>query len=155
MPECGHEVSSSANACPQCGAPVKKSKMKAQFKPGCLGWVVILFILFAVAGSMNDKNDKNNQTKTVRKTQDVKKVCSSYNSPWDGSVSSVKIYLEKMLRDPDSFDAIEWSPISELGDGRCIVRCKYRAKNSFGGYVIENRIFYLDKDGNVTGSAQW
>jgi len=31
------------------------------------------------------------------------------------------------------------------------VRHKYRAKNSFGGYVIENKIFYLDEQGNVVG----
>lgn len=30
-----------------------------------------------------------------------------------------------------------------------MVRHKYRAKNSFGGYVIENKVFYLNKKGHV------
>jgi hypothetical protein len=32
-----------------------------------------------------------------------------------------------------------------------VVRHKYRAKNSFGGYIIENQKFYLDFKGNVIG----
>lgn len=35
------------------------------------------------------------------------------------------------------------------------VRHKYRARNGFGGMNIENKIFYLDKDGNVTGYTDY
>ncbi len=31
-----------------------------------------------------------------------------------------------------------------------MVRVKYRSKNSFGGYVVANQVFYLDSRGNVT-----
>lgn len=70
------------------------------------------------------------------------------NSPWDSSVSQVKDYLQNNLKDPKSFEAIEWSKVAKTESG-FMVRCKYRAKNSFGGYVIENRIFLLDKSGRV------
>jgi hypothetical protein len=33
-----------------------------------------------------------------------------------------------------------------------MVRHKYRAKNGFGGYMVEERIFMLDSTGNVTGT---
>jgi hypothetical protein len=46
---------------------------------------------------------------------------------------------------------MEWSPVTKTADGGYIVRHKYRAKNSFGGYVIEEKIFTLDSKGNVTG----
>jgi hypothetical protein len=53
------------------------------------------------------------------------------------------------LKDPDSFEAINWSPVQTNFDGGYYVRCKYRAKNSFGGYDIANQIFYMDSKGNV------
>lgn len=70
------------------------------------------------------------------------------NSPWDGSVYQVKNHLKNNLKDPDSYEGIEWSTVVETKNGYT-VRHKYRAKNSFGGYVVENQIFYLDFKGNV------
>jgi hypothetical protein len=75
------------------------------------------------------------------------------NSPWDGSVAQVETYLKKHLTDPDSFQAVEYGGVVKAGSGSNSsyhVRCKYRAKNSFGGYVIHHQGFSLDKDGKVT-----
>lgn len=76
------------------------------------------------------------------------------NSGWDGSVWQVERYLERNLKDPDSFEAIDWFPVVE-GDRGFLVRCRYRAKNSFGGFVIEDRLFQLDEAGNVIASADF
>lgn len=70
------------------------------------------------------------------------------NSAWDGSVSQVKKYLRNTLKDPDSYKSIEWGNVVETKDGY-MVRHKYRAKNSFGSYVVENNVFYLGVSGNV------
>jgi hypothetical protein len=70
------------------------------------------------------------------------------NSAWDGSVWQVEDYLKKNLKDPKSYESIEWSKVIEDGDKYRVLH-KYRAKNSFGGYVIEECIFTLDEDGNV------
>ena len=70
------------------------------------------------------------------------------NSSYDASVSQVKDYLRKNLKDPKSYESIEWSKVKEEPDGYSVYH-KYRAKNSFGGYVIEAQIFYLDYGGNV------
>jgi hypothetical protein len=72
------------------------------------------------------------------------------NSPWDGSVGTVERYLKRSLKDPDSFKAVEWTPVRK-GCGNYTVGLSYRAKNSFGGYVVEQAVFTLDADGNVTG----
>jgi len=74
-----------------------------------------------------------------------------YNNGWDGSVRQVKDWLKDNLKDPGSFDAIEWSPVRKTDNGGYVVRCKYRAKNSFGGYDIYNQIFTMDSEGNVLG----
>jgi len=75
-------------------------------------------------------------------------VVSVTNSSYDASVSQVKDYLKKNLKDPKSYEGIEWSKVKEETDGYSVYH-KYRAKNSFGGYVIEAQIFYLDFSGNV------
>lgn len=75
------------------------------------------------------------------------------NSGWDGSVHQVERYLKTVLKDPDSYDGIEWSKVMPSGP-QFVVRHKYRARNSFGGMVIENRIFVLDAAGNVLGSQE-
>src|SRR5690606_943621 len=70
------------------------------------------------------------------------------NSKWDGSVSQVKDYLKKNLKDPKSYESIEWSEVQRVGaDYR--VRHKYRSKNSFGGFVIENQIFTISNQGEI------
>lgn len=71
------------------------------------------------------------------------------NSSLDGSVSQVVKYLKNNLKDPDSYESIEWGNVTETDNGY-IVRHKYRAKNSFGGYVIEHLIFHIDWQGNIT-----
>ena len=71
-----------------------------------------------------------------------------FNSSYDASVRQVKDYLKKTLKDPKSYESIEWSKVKEETDGYSVYH-KYRAKNSFGGYVIEAQIFYLDFGGNV------
>lgn len=73
-------------------------------------------------------------------------------SAWDGSVRQVKRYLEDNLKDPGSLEVIEWSPISRRAGAGYSVRCRYRARNSFGGYVVENKIFLMDHTGQVTGT---
>jgi len=103
-----------------------------------LGLCFFIFIAFGSSDSDSGDSGSSKSSETV------------YNSSWDGSVRQVERFLKTNLKDPDSFEAIEWSPVNKQSDGSFMVRCKYRAKNSFGGYIIENQIFYLDSRGNVT-----
>lgn len=74
------------------------------------------------------------------------------NNPLDSSVHQVEKYLKNNLLDPGSYDPIEWSVVQKMLNGvnyGFYVRHKFRAKNTLGGYVIENKIFYLDINGKV------
>ena len=102
--------------------------------------IVLGLFLFAATGSDDSSESSNSNHEVV------------YNSEWDGSVRQVKSYLKNNLKDPGSYEGIEWSPVVKNGDGTFKVRHKYRAKNSFGGYVVEEQIFTLDSEGNVIGS---
>jgi hypothetical protein len=68
------------------------------------------------------------------------------NSKWDGSVQEVKSYLQKNLKDPKSTEYISWSPVTSMdfeGAKAWAVRVKYRSKNSFGGYVVEDGVAFI------------
>lgn len=86
----------------------------------------------------------------VRKNiEEQNKLPKLENSVWDNSVWQVEKYLKKNLKDPKSYEGIEWSKVSKTDSGRFMVRHKYRAKNSFGGYVISDQVFMMDLNGNV------
>lgn len=57
-------------------------------------------------------------------------------SQWNGAHSGVERYIEKNLKDPDSYEHIETriTPVNEQGEHTLIVT--YRAKNSFGGMTV-------------------
>jgi|GEM_PF-6827358 tetratricopeptide (TPR) repeat protein len=65
------------------------------------------------------------------------------NSLWDGSVACVKDYLNKVLLDPYSVKYEEWSAVTLItyqGQDFWAVRVKYRAKNAFGAYILEEKV---------------
>lgn len=110
-------------------------------------WVwglVVIVLLVAVYGKFETESDVSPQA-----------VVS--NSAMDASVWQVKRYLKKhYLKDPRSYKSIEWSQVNpKETEGKVVgywVRHKFRAKNSFGGYVVENKVFHLDREGNVIGA---
>jgi len=54
--DCGNQVSTRAKQCPHCGAPVKK-------KSGCLGVIVLLFLVFVVIGIISSSVDQKPKPK--------------------------------------------------------------------------------------------
>lgn len=117
--------------------PNEKSGGKTKFN-GCLT-IVGVFLLLAIIISFFLPDE----------TADKEKV---YNSELDASVEQVERYLKTNLNDPDSYEGIEWSKVQITESDpkyKYYVRHKYRAKNSFGGYVVEHQIFYLDMEGNI------
>lgn len=111
-----------------------------------VGWGILY-------GPSKDTTPARSQSSSVSSSSSAPKEVV-YNSAWDGSVRQVEQYLDRNLKDPDSFEAIEWSKVIGNGDGFA-VRCKYRAKNSLGGYVIEEQIFVMNKRGDVISVSDW
>lgn len=105
-----------------------------------------------------EKDQENDPEYQKEKADQLNRIIESHrndsnvevkNSPLDGSVSQVKKYLKENLKNPKSFDAIEWSEVNKLPNGNYTVRCKYRAENSFGGLVISNQVFTINPNGEV------
>lgn len=105
--------------------------------------VIIIALIFGLNVIMNADDRKSNTEKS--------EIVS--NSEYDASVYQVENYLKtEYLRDPDSYQSIEWSKVQKdksKPNYKYYVRHKFRAKNGFGGYVVEEKIFYLDQFGNV------
>jgi hypothetical protein len=125
----------------------KPTKTRGQVIGGLVLFGVILFILVTCLGPSKEEKPA---TTTVKTPTEV-----VYNSSWDGSVQQVDSWLRANLKDPHSLEYIEWSPVEKRAGGGFMVRVKYRAKNSFGGYVVDNKVFVLDSSGAVTTSFDW
>lgn len=146
--DCGEKVSSKAKACPKCGAPPPK-------KTSFVTWAVLVVIVLAVFGSIQSKSnltpeqrrEKAEQDAAAAKAKAAEKAAKDKEdkqkgfhclSGFDGSHPAVKRYVEKNMRDPDSFEHIETriSPVSKNGDHLLVM--KYRAKNGFGGMNVSS-----------------
>ena len=57
-------------------------------------------------------------------------------SSWDGSYSDLKRHTKSILKDPKSFEH-DKTLITPIVEGHRSVSMTYRAKNSFGGMMIE------------------
>ena len=97
---------------------------------------------------IQDDLNRKIQWDLKKEQQKKEKKVKVENSPWDGSVYQAKKYIKSSLKDPSSYESIEWSPVQKTTDGY-MVRHKFRAKNSFGGYVIEEYVITLNERGEV------
>lgn len=147
--------------CPKCGAIYAKAKAlrkerpaetvvrrKAQAENSRNGKVIISLLLVGLPAfiyarlSMSPPPAQPIHT-NAPPLQDVVQ-----NSAFDGSVRQVERHLRRTLKDPESFQAIQWFPVQKDLKG-FTVRVIYRARNSLGGMVLEDRVFLLDRAGNV------
>lgn len=106
------------------------------------GWIKVICENKPAAINVWEEKDNGSSHTSSTPSAEVK------NNKWNGGVKQVEDYLERTLRDPDSYESIEWSEVKQKDDGY-YVRHKYRAKNGFGGMVVTNQLFHLDFSGNV------
>lgn len=151
-PECKKIISEFAGKCPSCGYAIPESKV-AEIKTNQQGQNAISVIGLSLCGLFvlyfcGLFSSPHSSTRSKPETSSPRKVVE--NSSWDGSVRQVKSWLKDNLKDPGSLEFVEWSPVVKLAKNQGFaVRAKYRAKNSFGGFVVENKVFSLDSSGNV------
>ncbi len=133
-----------------------RQEERAKNKAGLGSYIIVGTILIAIFAGITAVRTKSatNEAETARatKTKKVEKVETAvvFNSPWDGGVYQVERYLKDNLKDPDSYESITWYNVITIGTGFRVMH-KYRAKNSFGGYAISQKVFTLDSKGSVIG----
>lgn len=126
-----------------------KNNLAVEFKYSSSGYVSLSYYNIPKHGTIFLNNEVELYMKIYEKIKEEEKnKVQIINSPWDGSVSQVKKFLKKNLKDPDSYESIEWGKVKQIGDVYKVYH-KYRAKNSFGGYVVEKHTFTIDFNGNI------
>jgi hypothetical protein len=136
---------------------ITKNKTLKVVSYGCLGVTIALAVLtiFLISwglSSCQEKNRVEDAKMDEKYKSDLKKFNIPHNDPTNESVWQVKDYLKKNLKDPGSYQSMEWSSVRKLENGTYMVAHKYRARNSFGAYTIEQRVFILAADGRVIES---
>lgn len=162
-PACGNATSTKAKACPSCGEPVKKPRKRG-------GGIVflVLFVGFIVLMAVGQEEIEKQEAwakahpeeaaklaaeKAAKKAREAEQQARAELenrrkgfhclSPWDGSHSGVKDYVENRLRDPDSFEYVE-TRITPARNGKHTLFMTYRARNGFGGMNVENVVAEID-----------
>ena len=62
--------------------------------------------------------------------------------PYAEASYAAEQWLKANLRDPDSLEIINTAPVSN-GDIGALITVQYRAKNGFGGYNVETKLFLV------------
>jgi len=170
--QCGKPLIPESTFCGICGARLIKTTTPkstqvdinripkpSQKKHGSLKFVFatviaiwIIYNLFKPTEGIKSVSTNSDTTSTKKGFDPYSTRNIVYNSSWDGSVRQVEDWFERNLKDPKSVDVIEWYEVKKNDQqGFYIVRCDFRAKNSFGGYVVHNYNFYIDFSGNMIG----
>lgn len=148
-PTCKKKVSENAESCPSCGEPLARGWMDEEAarrtKGSTTNKVFLVFAALAVAiwwlsrePADPEAEAREAAAKAAEKAEDRRKGFHCL-SGWDGSHSGVKSYVEKRLRDPDSFEHIE-TRITPVKDGIHTLVMQYRARNGFGGMTVGNAV---------------
>lgn len=151
-PECGKEFSEFADKCPNCGYPNKKdvAPVEQQEAPankvktdsdalgtksvGCLILAAIALLLFLFLSIPNCGGSSDSHSGTTSSVENY-----NDNSSFHQILAKNHLVnrLKEFLKDPSSYQEIDYT--SEYNYSReCYeVTIKFRAKNSFGAYEIE------------------
>ena len=120
----------------------KKNKERRQWIAVLIFLVVV--IIFNISSREYSTSSKGNNR--------IENYGSNKGPSQTKAMAGVRVYLKRhYLKDPDSYEGISWKAfgIYNKDNNTYFALHKYRAKNSYGGYVVEEKLFVLDSDGNV------
>lgn len=102
-----------------------------------LGIKIILGVLLLAIIVVNADFKSNSSNDETELTTDIQ--------------SNATVLLKvQYLKDPDSYESISWSEPIKLDENTFQVIHKYRAKNGFGGYTVEEALIYYNTKGDIT-----
>jgi uncharacterized membrane protein YvbJ len=159
--QCGNNLNPNDSFCPKCGKKIEFQLLQIPSSPSINSRprntninnsqdevsgpiIAIAMVLITIICIVVYKVKKNSDE--VAANSPKKDIV--YNDDYDASVRQIKEYLNATLRDPSSVEYVNWSKVKHEGSDY-YVRCKFRAKNGFNGYNIENKVFFIDSTGKV------
>ncbi|WP_338814057.1 hypothetical protein V9L05_01285 [Bernardetia sp. Wsw4-3y2] len=127
---------------------------------------LIVALLFGFLSSCGT-NTQSTENKTTEEVVDIsgevdmttqeditkaanKEIFKDQFSPYDGSHINFEYDLKGLLKDSDSYEHIETKIVEFSEDMQFMtIITKYKARNSFGGMVVEYKKAKIDLDGNT------
>ncbi len=119
-----------------------------------LGICILGAVIYSIYGMLPDRPRQTQSHRSSMSSSTNAKREEVYNSGYSGSVHQVITWLKRNLKDPDSFEAIDWGVVKKIEGEGFTTWCRYRAKNSFGGYNIEKIAFILSSSGDVVSAVK-
>lgn len=116
--------------------------------------VVFLILGWILSWILDSSEEKDTSETTTSSAYTKRHIDIVRNSAWDSSVKQVEDYLKRTLKDPDSYQSIEWYKVEKTSTEYRVIH-KYRAKNSFGGYVVQTTEFILNSEGDVISATNY
>jgi hypothetical protein len=155
--DCDAHVSSRAKVCPRCGRPLTRPSVRSWLVLGCLGLLLFapfLAMLFeGITGNRRLKlgNVANTRTTTTLSVDEKRLGAEPIYCPGAGIKGqglftdpvpcAVELYLGPRLNDPASFQSDGCNVTA--GEDAWIADCRFRAKNRFGGMVLQRYKFWI------------
>ncbi len=129
---CGGQVADDAKTCPHCGTKSFRAKRPSKV------WKLLLvlfgvFILAKIVGVPEHRQPAPVIDDFTRKWGEPPEVPEFWRES-----TTVGLALKSVLKDPDSLKISQMEGPFQSKDG-WLVKITYRAKNSFGGYVLETK----------------
>ena len=164
-PECDNEVSTTAKACPKCGAEMPKPT-------STVTWIVALLIVFSMGAGISANSERYEreakeaiaeQTRVAalspeqrlaeEKNKAEQAVINAKIEEINTARSVCKQFVTKTLHDPKSaeFDDFRSYPAKEIKPGLYHVQVKLSAKNGFNAM----RRIMVNCKTQVTGGGDW
>lgn len=140
--ECGHLISTKATSCPSCG----NSKPEPT-KYGCGTIILGIIVVSIFVGIFDDQKERSKPAQPKTAAEIRKDQIAPAFSAWDGSHLRLTRYIKEQLKDPDSYKHIK----TTYQDNKdvILISTQYRAKNSFGGYVVSTATATAKIDGTL------
>lgn len=136
--ECGAQISTSAKACPGCGAPVKRTGLFTKIVLGFLALAVVGAVIGNVREQM-DRAEEQTRQKTLTPEQraaevrakEAKAKGEAEHEAKFQKVLAVALAVKKSANDPKSID-FEEALMTDAG----AIALKYRGRNAFGALIL-------------------
>lgn len=150
---CGHQVSSSATQCPNCGQQFKKKTSKLTWIIAALFGLPFLMGII-MASNSNNSGNATSESSTPAKTEPSKFASmEKFDAPeteFDSDVGA-KVYIleqtiKKQMKDPESAQFQNWHYVKASKKSPATFCGEVNAKNSFGGYTGFKRFFVKEDD---------
>jgi hypothetical protein len=150
--ECGHSISNKAPRCPHCGV---KRRTPTSFVTKMAAGFIAFSVLIGVIGAITAEHDakKTAQAEAARRAgltpeqkaaeaqaAKAKKTADAEAEALMSAVYTCRMFIRQRLKDPES---VKWAhlgdetPRQKNKDGSFTADLSLRARNSFGGLVLE------------------